>query len=115
MGSINTLQIMIWSEVFSMIGMARGIWVLAEEKNKYVKYYLAIGVGINLVLNSFMIPMWGIEGAAIATLITQIMTSIITPMFFKGTREHTKIVWEAFCFKWYFKGKHDKLSQKKVD
>lgn len=113
-GAINTLQIMIWSEVFSMIGMARGIWILAEEKNKYVKYYLAIGVGINLVLNLVMIPIWGIEGAAIATLITQITTSIITPMLFKATREHTKIVWEAFCFKWYFKDKYDKWCSKKV-
>lgn len=103
MGAVNTLRIAIWLEVFSMIGTARGIWILAEKKNKYVKYYLAIGAGVNLVLNALMIPVWGIEGAAVATLITQITTSLIAPLFFKATREHTKIVIEAFCFSWLLK------------
>ncbi|MBQ4569533.1 MAG: flippase [Ruminococcus sp.] len=103
MGSVNTLRIAIWYETFSMIGTARGIWILAEEKNKYVKYYLAIGSVVNLALNAVMIPVWGIEGAAVATLITQITTSLIAPLFFKATREHTKIVLEAFCLTWWFK------------
>lgn len=103
MGAVNALRIAIWFETFSMIGTARGIWILAEDKNKYVKYYLAIGVVVNLVLNLLFIPVFGIEGAAGATLITQITTSLIAPLFFKATRVHTKIVWEAFCFRWYFK------------
>ena len=72
-------------------------------KNKYVKYYLAIGVVVNLVLNLLLIPTIGIEGAALATLITQITTSLIGPLFFKETRVHTKIVWESFILKWYWK------------
>ncbi len=103
MGSVNTLRIAIWYETFSMIGTARGIWILAEDKNKYVKYYLTMGAVVNLVLNALMIPVLGIEGAAIATLITQITTSLIAPMFFKETRQHTKIVLEAFCLSWWFK------------
>lgn len=100
LGAVNTLRIAIWCETFSMIGTARGIWILAEEKYKYVKYYLAIGVVVNLILNAIMIPMFGIEGAAVATLITQITTSLIAPLFFKSTRKHTKIVFEAFCLLW---------------
>jgi Na+-driven multidrug efflux pump len=50
----------------------------------------------------------GIEGAAVATLITQIVSSVISPIFFKATREHTSIVWDAFCFKWYFDKKRKK-------
>ena len=105
MGAVSTLQIAIWVETFSMIGTARGIWILCEDKNKYIKYYLAIGVVVNLALNMLLIPVWGIEGAAFATLITQITTSIISPMFFPETRIHTKIVFEAFYFKWYFECK----------
>ncbi len=100
MGSVNTLRIAIWCETFSMIGTARGIWILAEDKNKYVKYYLSIGVAVNFILNIVMIPLLGIEGAAIATLVTQFTTSMIAPLFFKATREHTKIVLESFCFTW---------------
>jgi len=42
----------------------------------------------------------GINGAAIATLLTQITTAIIAPLFFKETRVHSKIVWDAFIFNW---------------
>ena len=99
----NALQIVVWCETFAMIGTARGIWILCENKNKYVKYYLAIGAVVNLVLNMLMIPLYGIEGAAIATLITQIMTSLIAPLLFKETRAHTKIVLDAFLFRYLWK------------
>ena len=108
LGAINTLCIAIWSEAFSMIGSARGIWVLCENKNKYVKYYLGIGAIVNLLLNIALIPLWGIEGAAIATLITQIVASLIAPLFFKSTKIHTKYVLEAFALTWWFKKKNNK-------
>ena len=94
------LKILIWSELFSVMGTARGIWVLSENKNKYVKYYLCIGAVVNIVLNAAMIPLYGVEGAAVATLITQIVTCVIAPMFYKETRVHSKILFEAFHFKW---------------
>ena len=102
-GAVTTLQIAIWFETFSMIGTARGIWILCENKNKYVKYYLFIGVIVNLILNAVMIPAIGINGAALATLVTQITTSLISPLFFKETRIHTKLVLDALIFKWYWK------------
>lgn len=94
------LKILIWSELFSVMGTARGIWILCENKNRYVKYYLCIGAVVNIVLNAVMIPLCGVEGAAFATLITQIVTCVIAPMFYKETRTHSKILMEAFCFKW---------------
>lgn len=100
LGAVDALRIAIWCETFSMIGSARGIWILCENKNKYVKYYLAIGALVNLVLNYVMIPVLGINGAAIATLITQITTSLIAPILFSETRIHTKIVIEAIGFRW---------------
>lgn len=94
-GATVPLQILIWSETFSMIGTARGIWILAEKKNKYVKYYLGMGAMLNVALNLCLIPALGIVGAAIATLVTQIFTSLIAPLFFKETRVHTKIVLQS--------------------
>ena len=99
-GATSALKIAIWFETFSMIGTARGIWIVSENKNRYVKYYLGLGVIVNLVLNSVLIPKWGIDGAAAATLATQITTSIIAPLCFKDTRIHTKYVWDAFVFSW---------------
>ena len=100
MGAVEPLQIVVWCETFSMIGCARGIWILSEGKNKYVKYYLGIGAVVNLVLNFILIPIMGVNGAAYATLVTQVTTSIIAPILFKETRVHTKIVIKAFLLQW---------------
>ena len=107
LGAVGALRITIWCETFAMIGTLRGIWIICENKNKYVKYYIAIGAIVNLVLNAIMIPQIGINGAAIATLITQITTSLIAPLFFKETRAHTGIVLRSFVCSWYFEGKKD--------
>ena len=96
----SILRICVWYELFAVIGSARGIWVLAEKKNKYVKYYLGIGAVVNLILNSLWIPSFGTNGAALATLVTQVTTSLFAPLLFKETRMHTKIVLEAFIFRW---------------
>lgn len=100
LGSVTPLRIIIWCETFSMIGTARSIWLLCEDKNMYAKYLLAIGAFVNVVLNAIFIPNIGINGAAFATLITQITTSMVAPLFFKETRIHTKIVIDSFLLKW---------------
>lgn len=98
----KALKVLIWSETFSMIGTARGIWIVSEGKNKYVKYYLFCGVIVNALLNYLLIPSLSITGAAFATLVTQIVTAIVAPLLFKETRIHTKYVAEGFICKWYF-------------
>ena len=85
--------------MFAMLGTARGIWIVCEEKSKYVKYYLGIGAIINVVLNYLLIPQFGPGGAAAATLATQIFTSVLAPAIFKETRVYTKYVLEAFVLK----------------
>lgn len=99
MPAVPSLMILIWSTSFSMIGTARSIWVVAENKNKYVKYYVIIGAIVNAVLNAIAIPIWGITGASITTLVSQIVVAIIAPYFFKETREFCNIYWDSFkCF-----------------
>lgn len=105
MGAVVPLQILIWSEVFSVLGSARGIWILSESKNKYVKYYLAIGAIFSIGMNFLLIPTLGTIGAAIVTVSTQMVTSMIAPLFFKATRIHTKIIIDSFLLKWYFQNK----------
>ena len=101
-GAILPFKIIIWSELFSILGTARGIWILCEKKNKYVKYYLFIGSTFNLCMNLIFIPMYGVIAAAIIALLTQFVTSIVAPLFYKETRVHTKLVIDSFLFKWYY-------------
>ena len=95
----SSLQISAWYTMFAMLGSARGIWIVCEEKAKYVKYYLGVGAVLNIILNYTLIPIWGPGGAAAATLATQIFTAVLAPAMFKETRVYTKYVLEAFLLK----------------
>ncbi len=97
--AVPILRITVWHAILAMLGATRGIWIVCENKAKYVKYILGIGAVLNLVLNYMLIPAWGAAGAAAATLITQFTTAVVAPLFFRGTRIHTKYVIEAFLLK----------------
>ncbi len=97
--AVSSLQISAWYTMFAMLGSARGIWVVCEEKSKYVKYYLGTGAVINVILNYLLIPAYGPGGAAAATLITQIFTAVLAPAMFKETRIYTRYVAEALMLR----------------
>ena len=99
MPSVSSLRISAWYTMFSMLGSARGIWIVCEDKSKYVKYYLGIGAILNVVLNYLLIPAYGSAGAAAATLATQVFTAVLAPAMFKETRIYTKYVFEAFLLR----------------
>lgn len=91
MEAVPLLQILIWSTSFAMIGTARSIWNVAEDKNQYVKYYTIIGSAFNLVFNYFAIQIWGMAGAAVGTLLSQMLVSLGSPMFWKETRPFVRL------------------------
>lgn len=95
----SALSIAIWYTTFSTLGTARGIWIVCEDKNTYVKKYVLWGALVNLVFNFLFIPLLGINGAALATLITQIFTCVLAPMLYKQTRDHTRLLVQAFLLK----------------
>ncbi len=83
------LVVNIWAGVFMAQSAAKGIWVIAENKQLYRIIANVIAVIINIVLNLILIPKYGISGAAIATLITRFTNNWITPIFIKPYRENT--------------------------
>ena len=99
MPAVSTLKISAWYTMFSILGGARGIWVVCEEKGRYVKYYLGIGAILNVILNWLLIPIYGAGGAAMATLATQIFTAIFAPLIFKETRAYGRHVLDAFLLR----------------
>jgi len=70
-GAYEALVFNIWSGIAISQGLARGIWLIGEDLQKYRLYNNLIGVSLNISMNLLLIPRFGIAGAAIATLVTQ--------------------------------------------
>ncbi len=97
--AVLPLKIVTWYTAFSYLGVARNAWIVSEGKQKYLKYMYCSAASINIVLNYILIPLLGASGAAMASLITQLFTSIILPLCFKGMRSNAKLMVEAILFR----------------
>lgn len=97
--AVNVLKIVTWYTAFSYLGVARNAWIVAEGKQKYLKYIYTVAALLNVIINFALIPVMGAEGAALASLITQVLTSIVLPLFIKELRPNAKLMLEAIILK----------------
>ncbi len=98
--SAQTLRILILFVPFSQLGTVRNIWMVAENKSKYAKKFAIWGVCFNLTMNTILIRVMGITGAALATVLTEIATCFIAPLVYKDARECLRIMLKGIAFKW---------------
>jgi O-antigen/teichoic acid export membrane protein len=82
----KVLALVVWYTTFSYLGPIRNVWILAENKQKYLWIINLSGALTNVVLNAVFIPIWGVMGAALASLITQIFTNVIVGFIIKPIR-----------------------------
>ena len=101
------LKIIAWYTGFSYLGVARNAWVICNNKQKYLKYMFVTAAIFNVILNYFLIPTWGANGAAVASLITQILTSLIIPAFIPDMRENVKLMIQALLLKDFLSGRKE--------
>lgn len=94
--AFSSMLVLLASTSFALVGTVRSIWIVAEDLNKYTKYYIGMGTIVNLALNALLIPIYGILGAAVATLISQIFVAIISPIAFKKTKVFVKYYFASF-------------------
>jgi O-antigen/teichoic acid export membrane protein len=75
--AVQALRLIVWYSTFSYLGAVRDVWILAQWKQKYLLLINLIGAGANVALNVALIPWLGINGAALASLLTQIFTNVV--------------------------------------
>lgn len=90
--SIAALQIIVWYTTFAYLGAVRNIWMLAEDRQRYLWIINLLGAGANVILNLLFIPIWGINGAAFASLLTQIFTNVIVGWILPPIRENNRLM-----------------------
>ena len=85
----KSLYILVIGTWFGIIGNVHYVWLICEDKGKYTLFYSFSGSIINIIANMILIPKYGGYGAAIGTLLSQIIANIFSFALFKETRQLT--------------------------
>ncbi len=70
------LSIQLWTGILVFLGVASGRWFILEGYTRGYFLRSLVGVFVNVTFNLFLIPRYGILGAALATLVAQIAVVI---------------------------------------
>lgn len=86
----EVVAIHIWASLFVFVGVIRGLWVTNESYFKFSLFSNLAAGFINIALNYLWLPLYGINGAAWATLISYGFTYVASGFFFAPAR---KVAW----------------------
>lgn len=86
-GSKTTLSILSIGGIFVGMGYVNGKWMVIENFTKLSLIRNILGLFINVSLNFYLIPKYGIIGAAVSTLISLAFASYFFFLIIKRTRE----------------------------
>ena len=92
----NVLRVIAWIGIFSNIGSARGVFIQAEEKQSAIKYISLITALVTIGLNAALIPLFGLNGAAAACLLSFVAESMLATSIVPGTRPYLKLYFGSF-------------------
>jgi O-antigen/teichoic acid export membrane protein len=82
----QVLMIHAWAGIFVSLGAASGVWYISENLQQYAFYRTLLGAIINVALNFILIPIYGVIGAALATVAAQSMAALFFDALTKRTR-----------------------------
>ena len=95
LAAVPLLQIITWYSAFAYMGSVRNIWMLAEEKQKYLWIINLSGALINVMGNLVLIPFMGAAGAAVASVMTQFFTNFVLCLLIKPIRPTFRLICRA--------------------
>jgi O-antigen/teichoic acid export membrane protein len=94
----STLQIYVWAGISVSLSLPINQYLLVNNLNKISFYNTLIGAIINIIINIILIPRMGINGAAIATLISYTIATLGI-IFFKKSRGQVKLILKSIIGK----------------
>ena len=99
----SVLKIHVWASFFVFLGVASTQWLVAENLQKIALNRSILGAIVNIGLNFALIPRLGINGAAIATLVSQAVASYFGYLLTRKTWIIFRMQSRAFLFWLFFK------------
>jgi len=82
----SVLVIHIWTGLFVFLGVASGRWYILEGLQRLAFYRTALGAIVNIIMNIFLIPKYGVVGAAWATVMANASAAYIFDLSNPKTR-----------------------------
>lgn len=82
----GVLAIHIWSSLFVFLSVASGRWFVTENLAMLAFKRNLYGAALNVILNLVLIPKWGVQGAAMATLISYSVAAYFSDFLLLRTR-----------------------------
>lgn len=80
--AIPILNIYVLTLIPVFLGVAQNIWIINEGASHLVLIQTSVGAVSSIVLNLFILPLWGIQGAAIAAVISYFVSAVAINLFF---------------------------------
>lgn len=85
--AIGILKIYSCLIVIIFLGSFRGKWMILEGKQKYLAIIGSIGLVLNIILNYILIPIYKVQGAVIASIVSQLLTNHLLLFLFRDTKK----------------------------
>ncbi len=92
--AVTTLRIYVWAGIAVSLGSALGYYLITENLTKVTAIATVIGAIVNVILNFILIPKYGINGAAIASVISYTMVTF-SMFIFKNSGKHLILISKA--------------------
>ena len=95
----TSLATIVWYTSFSYFGSINNIYMVCENKTVFVQITTFVGAVLNVGLNFALIPVFGVEGAAVASLTTQIIINFLVPAIIPCLRPCFRAMVEGIAFR----------------
>jgi O-antigen/teichoic acid export membrane protein len=83
----TVLSIHIWAAVFVFLGTASSTWFTAENRQALSLQQTVIGAFVNVALNLWLIPVYDVAGAALASVLSYAIAGLFADLIYKETRK----------------------------
>ncbi|TCP29370.1 PST family polysaccharide transporter [Sphingomonas sp. BK235] len=84
--AVPVLIVHVWTSVFVSMGVLGNQWYLSHGLQGRTLAFTLIGAGCNLLTNCLLVPYWGALGAAIASVVAQIVSTFAADALSARTR-----------------------------
>ncbi len=96
--SSGVLIVHILSNIIIFVGMARSLWATTEGYVKFIMYANVSASFVNIFLNYYLLPIYGIVGAAYSTLISYAFAYVFSNAIYNKSRPLFFMQLKTLCF-----------------